>query len=714
MTPERRRRSPHSSSWGSQGAQWEPEATSFALWAPEGSRVQLCLVDDERKERRLPVAERHGDIWTTVVEGISPGQRYGWRVDGPWEPHLGRRFNAAKLLLDPYAKAVDGELLLSEAIYGHRGPDTVRDDTDNLPFVPLSVVTDPSFDWRDDVAPATSWSDTVIYEAHPKGLTRLHTAVPPQLRGTYAGLAHPAVIEHLVSLGVTAVQLLPVHQAISEPSLIRRGLHNYWGYNSIGFFAPHNAYACSGSRGQQVGEFRSMVLELHRAGLEVILDVVFNHTAEGDERGPTLSFRGLGNDGYYRLRHGHRYTDVTGCGATMDLRHPQTLQLVMDSLRYWVTEMHVDGFRFDLAPALGRTDEHFDVHSAFLMAIHQDPVLRTTKLIAEPWDIGPGGYQLGNFRRPWSEWNDKFRDDIRQFWLGDSRSHTGSGVRSLAYRISGSSDVFGGSRRGPDASVNFVTAHDGFTTRDLVTYDHKHNEGNGEHNRDGSNDNRSWNCGTEGETTNPLIGALRRRQMRNLLSTLLLSTGVPMLAAGDEMGRTQKGNNNAYCQDNETSWVSWELAPWQQDLLTFTRSVIALRRNHPVLRQVSFFAGRRVHEQGVKDIAWFSPWGEEMSDAEWFDPGLRTLTCYLWGGVVDIGPRGDVETRLRDATFAVVLHAGAHPTQVTLPSRPWAGSWREVLDTVDERPAPSTRVIPAGATVSRAAWSLGVYAAAGG
>ncbi len=575
--------------------------------------MEICLFDDEEHETRHPLTELTHEIWHGFLPGVHPGQRYGYRVHGRWDPWTGARWNPAKLLLDPYARAVDGDFgatagpdtppALPAQLYGHvrdwpqqQIADTVRDEQDSAPYVPKGVVVggDPGDDtgdeWRDDRRPKTPWPDSVLYELHVRGFTMRHPGIPEHLRGTYAGLAHPAAIEHLVRLGVTAVELLPVHQFAHEDHLVRRGLRNYWGYNSIGYFAPHAGYAATGTRGQQVGEFKRMVRALHDAGIEVILDVVYNHTAEAGELGPTLSLRGIDNRGYYRLQDDpRRYADYTGCGNTLHVVQPQVLRLITDSLRYWVTEMGVDGFRFDLAAALARSMHDVDMLSPFLAVIAQDPVLRRVKLIAEPWDVGSGGYQVGAFPPLWTEWNDRYRDTVRDFWRGAQPD-----VRDLGYRLSGSSDLYAWGGRRPYASVNFITAHDGFTLRDLVTYEHKRNADNGEGNRDGTNDNRAWNCGAEGESDDPGIVALRGRQLRNLLTTLLLSTGVPMLVAGDEMGRTQHGNNNAYCQDSPVSWLDWSLLddPRWCGLADLAARLIALRRSHPVLRRRAFFSGR--------------------------------------------------------------------------------------------------------------------------
>jgi glycogen debranching enzyme GlgX len=626
------------------------DVTNFAVWAPEATRMELCLFGETGAETRLGLTERTLGFWHGRVPGVGHGQRYGFRAHGRWDPYQGARFNPAKLLLDPYARAVSGRYDPRELTYH---------DRDSAPYVPRSVVVDQPFDWGEERRPAVPWSDTVIYELHVNGFTRRHPDVPEELRGTYAGLAHPAVVEYLRDLGVTAVELLPVHQFVSEPKLTARGLTNYWGYNSIGFFAPHHAYSASGDRGGQVTEFKQMVRALHAADIEVILDVVYNHTAEGPPNGPTLSFRGFDDGAYYRQLHG-TYSDVTGCGNTFNTGCQQALTLVMDSLRYWVEEMHVDGFRFDLAPALTRNAHAVDLHGPFLAAAGQDPVLRDVKLIAEPWDATPEGYSVGAFPPPWWEWNDRFRDTVRDFWRGRSDS-----VRDLGYRVSGSSDLYASDDRPPFSSVNFVTAHDGFTLRDLVSYDQRHNEANGEGGRDGTSDNRSWNCGVEGETDDPQVKALRLRQAANLMSTLLLSTGVPMLVAGDERGRTQRGNNNPYCQDNEISWLDWADDPDWSPLTSLTRGLVRLRRAHPVLRQGHFFAGRPVVEGGRKDLSWVHPEGREMVRADWYDRDLRTLGLFLAGDA--IRARGEHGETLKDDSFLVWLHAGDHPITVTLP-----------------------------------------------
>ena len=678
--------------------------TNFALWAAGAEAVELCLFDEEGQETRYQLAEQNFQTWHGHLPGVLPGQRYGYRVHGRWDPWTGARWNPAKLLLDPYARAVDGSFALHDEAYGHvRGwpeqdvADTVRDNRDSARYVPKAVVVHDEDDWSDDRRPKTPWADTVLYELHVKGFTQRLPGVPERLRGSYAGLAHPAAIRHLTRLGVTAVELLPVHQFADEEHLRQRGLRNYWGYNSIAFFAPHGGYSSSGTRGQQVTEFKQMVRALHAAGIEVILDVVYNHTAEGGEGGPTLSLRGIDNAGYYRLQpHNRRaYADYSGCGNTLDTTQPQVLRLVTDSLRYWVNEMGVDGFRFDLAAALARSPYEVSMLAPFLSAVSQDPLLSRVKLIAEPWDIGLGGYQVGNFPPLWTEWNDRYRDTVRDFWRGAVPD-----VRELGDRLAGSSDLYRRGGRRPYASVNFVTAHDGFTLRDLVSYNSKHNEGNGEDNRDGSNDNHSWNCGAEGETDSAPVNALRRRQLRNLAATLLLSTGVPMLVAGDELGRTQGGNNNGYCQDNPVGWVDWSLLdqPQWRSLFQLTSRLIRLRREHPVLRQRAFFNGRPVHPGGLRDLAWFTARGREMTEADWYAPGA-TLGMFLSGK--EMSERDPMGRELSDDSFLLILHAHHRAIRFTLPGAPWAESYETVVDTAleDQAAAPGTRR-PAGASVA--------------
>ena len=662
------------------GATWDGEGTNFSLFSMGAEGVDVCLFDDRGHETRVPLEESTYHVWHGFLPQVGPGQRYGYRVHGPFEPSAGHRFNPHKLLVDPYARAIEGDFRLDPAVFGSaRGRDDQQTVKDSAAFVPKSVVVHDAFPWGEDHhRPHHAWSDTVIYEMHVKGFTAQHPDIPAHLRGTYAGLGHPVAIDHLQHLGVTAVELLPVHHFVSEPHLLRRGLTNYWGYNSLGYFAPHAAYSSSGTRGEQVREFKAMVRSLHAAGIEVLLDVVYNHTAEGAHDGPMLSFRGIDNARYYRLADDPRYyRDYTGCGNTLDARNPHVLQLLMDSLRYWVTEMHVDGFRFDLASALARSMHDVDKLSAFFDVIQQDPVVSKVKLIAEPWDVGEGGYQVGEFPPLWTEWNGKYRDTVRDVWRGDTH-----GVRELAYRLSGSSDLYQDDGRRPYASINFVTAHDGFTLRDLTSYEHKHNEDNGEHNRDGTDDNRSWNCGVEGETVDVSVNELRLRQAKNMLTTLLLSTGVPMLTMGDELRRTQRGNNNAYCQDNELSWVDWEVTPDKQEVYDLVRQLLQLRREHPVFRQKAFFSGRDAGADGVKDLAWFAADGRELTDDEWFDTSQHTLGMYLDGrGIKTRGPRGE---EVVDDSFLLVLHMGASDAEVTLPPSPWAEGYDVVVDTAGE------------------------------
>jgi isoamylase len=666
------------------GATWDGEATNFAVFAEQARAVELCLFDEDGTERRLELPEVTAHTWHGYVPGVGPGQRYGFRVHGPYEPRRGLRCNPAKLLLDPYARAIEGVVDWDDTVFGYRvgDDDLVRDDRDSAPHVPRSVVVHDGFPWGEDRRPTVPWADTVIYEAHVRGFTMRHPDVPEHQRGSYAAMGSPPVIDHLQGLGITTLELQPVHHYISEHAVVRRGFTNFWGYNSVGYFAPEASLSSSGRRGQQVREFKAMVRNLHAAGVEVILDVVYNHTAEGSQLGPTLSFRGLDNRSYYRLRDDDPrfYMDFSGCGNALNVRHPQVLALIMDSLRYWVLEMHVDGFRFDLASALARGFHEVDRLSAFFDLIHQDPVVSQVKLIAEPWDVGEGGYQIGNFPVLWTEWNGRYRDTIRDFWRGAR-----TGVADLAYRLTGSSDLYQSDGRRPYASINFVTAHDGFTLHDLVSYERKHNEANGEGNRDGSDDNRSWNCGVEGPTDDPEIVALRERQKRNLLATLLLSSGVPMLLAGDEMGRTQRGNNNAYCQDNEISWLDWHPDQRGAALLELTRSLIALRSAHPVFRRRRFFQGQAIHGSAVKDIGWFTPDGAEMDEASWRAPDIATLGVFFNGEEIpDRSPRGK---RIVGDSFLLLLHGHPRPVTFTLPGLPWAKEYELVLDTAAERAA---------------------------
>jgi isoamylase len=663
------------------GATWDGAGTNFALFSEVADGVELCLLDGDgdgpRTENRVELTEMDGFVWHGYLPDVGPGQRYAYRVHGRYEPTRGHRCNPAKLLLDPYGKAVDGQVRWHEALFGYRFSDPARSNTaDSAPFMPTNVVINPFFDWGDDRPPRTPYHGTVIYEAHVRGLTLRHPDVLPDQRGTYAGLAHPAVIEHLTRLGVTAVELMPVHQFVPEHELAQRGLTNYWGYNTIAFLAPHNGYASTRAPGAQVGEFKAMVKALHQAGIEVILDVVYNHTAEGDHRGPTLSFRGIDNAAYYRLADEDKryYLDYTGCGNSFNVRSPHALQLIMDSLRYWVLDAHVDGFRFDLAAALARELHDVDRLSAFFDLVQQDPVVSQVKLIAEPWDVGEGGYQVGNFPPLWSEWNGKYRDTVRDFWRGQA-----STMPEFASRLSGSSDLYRTSGRRPVASVNFITCHDGFTLVDLVSYDRKHNEANGEGGADGSDDNRSWNCGAEGPTSDPAILGLRSRQRRNLLATLFCSQGVPMLLAGDELGRTQGGNNNAYCQDNEVSWVDWGLADSQADMLEFACELAAFRHEHPVFRRRRFFGGRPDGGDGLADIAWLTPSGREMADQDWNTPDARAMMVFLNGdAITEPGPRGEP---VWDDTFLILLSAHHEPVTFTLPGPKFGRCWSVALDT---------------------------------
>ena len=662
------------------GATYDGAGTNFALFSEVAERVELCLFDDDGTESRVGLHELDGFVWHGYLPGVSPGQRYGYRVYGPYDPAAGARCNPAKLLLDPYAKAVDGEVTWNQAVFSYPfGHPDRRNNADSAPYVPRSVVINPYFDWDRDRPPRTPYHETVIYEAHVRGLTMEHPVIPGEQRGTYLGLAHPAVISHLHGLGVTAIELMPVHQFINDGQLEERGLSNYWGYNTIGFFAPHNRYAANGARGQQVQEFKSMVRALHEAGIEVILDVVYNHTAEGNHLGPTLSFRGIDNAAYYRLVDDDRryYMDTTGTGNSLLMRHPHVLQMILDSLRYWVLEMHVDGFRFDLAAALARQLNEVDRLSAFFDLVQQDPVVSQVKLIAEPWDVGDGGYHVGNFPPLWSEWNGKYRDTIRDFWRGQPAT-----LPEFAYRLTGSSDLYQQDSRRPVASVNFVTAHDGFTLQDLVSYDRKYNEANGEDNQDGSDDNRSWNCGHEGPTDDPAIRALRARQKRNFLTTLLLSQGVPMLVAGDEMGRTQQGNNNAYCQDNEISWVGWSiLAVDDEELLDYVGKLIRLRAEHPVFRRRRFFRGQAIRggRQRLGDIAWFTLAGEEMTDHDWDLGFAKSLAVFLNGRAIsEPDRRGE---RIQDDSFLLLFNASEDDLAFTIPPRRYGQRWSRTLDT---------------------------------
>jgi isoamylase len=661
--------------------------------------VELCLFDADGREVRVAMPESTGFVWHAYLPRVTPGQRYGYRVHGPWDPGAGHRCAPAKLLLDPYAKAVEGGVTWDPAVFSlesddGRGPDQV----DSAPFVPRSIVVDPAFDWGDDRLPRHPPSTSVIYEVHVKGFTALHPDIPPEIRGTYAGLAHPAAIDHLRSLGVTAVELLPVHQFVHDARLVERGLRNYWGYNSIGFLAPHNGYASQPGGGRQVPEFKAMVRALHAAGIEVILDVVYNHTGEGNQLGPTLSFKGIDNAAYYRLVPSDRarYMDYTGTGNTLNVRHPHSLQLIMDSLRYWIGDMHVDGFRFDLAAALARELHDVDRLSAFFDLIHQDPMINEVKLIAEPWDVGEGGYQVGNFPPQWAEWNGRYRDTIRDFWRGEPEQ-----LADLGYRLTGSSDLYATNGRRPHASVNFVTAHDGFTLADLVSYNEKHNESNGEDNRDGESHNRSFNHGAEGPTDDPAIRAARARHQRNLLTTLFLSQGVPMLLGGDEIGRTQRGNNNGYAQDNELSWFDWEHA--DQALFDFVRRLIALRRAHPVFRRRRWFQDRPIHGREAREIEWYAPDGTPMGVEHWHDPLEQGVGVFLSGtGLVDVDG-----LPVEDDSFFLAFNPHAVDRRFVAPDAGRVTGWQVCLSTAAAQPFPAHgRRIHPGGSISVAAQAI--------
>ena len=661
------------------GATYDGLGTNFSVFSQVAEAVELCLFDDTGHEARFALPEVDAYCWHGYLEHIEPGARYGYRVHGPYKPEAGIRCNPAKLLLDPYAKAVDGEVKWGQAPYGYdlTADDLVPDSTDSAGFMPKALVVDPAFDWGSDHPPRTKWADTIIYETHVKGLTWTHPDIPHHERGTYAAVAHPSIVEHLTRLGVTAVELMPVHHFVHDHRLAKLGLRNYWGYNSIAYLAPYNGYASR--RGHRVvNEFKAMVRALHRAGIEVILDVVYNHTAEGNHLGPTLAFRGIDNASYYRLLDDQPrfYGDSTGTGNTLNVRNPHVLQLMMDSLRYWVLEMHVDGFRFDLAATLARQFHEVDRLSAFFDLIQQDPVISQVKLIAEPWDLGAGGYQVGNFPPLWSEWNGKFRDSMRDYWR-----QGGTPIGELAERLTGSSDLYAATGRSPFASINFITCHDGFTLQDLVSYNDKHNQANGEDGRDGTDDNRSWNCGVEGPTRDPVVLGIRRQQVRNFLASLLLTQGVPMLLGGDELGRTQAGNNNAYCQDSALSWYDW--ARVDQALLDWTRQLIALRRAHPVFRRRRFFQGRPLRgtatSDRLPDIGWFRPDGDEMTDSDWDVGYAKSLGVFLNGRAI---PDPDVHGRpIVDDSFYLILNAWDQEIHFTLPGSRWAPAWRAVLDT---------------------------------
>jgi isoamylase len=682
------------------GATYDGWGTNFSLFSEVAERVELCLFGPDGRETRVPMPESTGFVWHAYLPQVIGGQRYGYRVHGPWNPWNGDRCNPAKLLMDPYAKAFEGQVEWNAAVFAYRGddPDGSPDPADSAPFMPRSVVVDPDFDWEADRRPRHPPNRSVIYELHVKGFTARHPDIPPEIRGTYAGLAHPVAIEHLTSLGVTAVELLPVHQFIHDAHLVERGLRNYWGYNTLGFLAPHNGYANATGGMDQVVEFKSMVKALHAAGIEVILDVVYNHTAEGNHLGPMLSFKGIDNAAYYRLMASDRrhYMDYTGTGNTLNVRHPHSLQLIMDSLRYWIRDMHVDGFRFDLAAALARELHDVDRLSAFFDLIHQDPMINEVKLIAEPWDVGEGGYQVGNFPPQWSEWNGRYRDTIRDFWRGSPEP-----LADFGYRLTGSSDLYATNGRRPHASVNFVTAHDGFTMADLVAYNDKHNEANGEGNRDGESYNRSWNHGVEGPTDDPAVRMARSQDQRNLLATLFLSQGVPMLLGGDEIGRTQLGNNNGYAQDNEISWFDWERA--DLDLLEFVRRLVAFRQAHPAFRRRRWFQDRPIHGEEAREIEWFAPDGTQMGVDHWHDRLDQGLGVFISGdGLVDIDglPVGD-------DSFYLAFNPHDERRRFVLPDQARAATWQVCLDTAAARPFPARgRRLGAGATLVTAGHSI--------
>ncbi len=663
------------------GANWDGKGTNFAIYSENATRVELCLFDSEDQETRILLTEVNNFVWHGYVPGVGPGQHYGFRVHGPYDPAGGHRFNPNKLVIDPYAKALDGKVEHGDAIFGYTFGDPAEDlsfcEIDDADYIPKAVVVDEAFDWEGDELLQTPAHETIIYETHVKGFTKLHPDIPEELRGTYAALGHPAAIAYLQSLGITAVELLPVHHFLAHPGhLVTHGLKNYWGYDSICYLAPYAGYSADKDPGQQVQEFKEMVKSLHAGGIEVILDVVYNHTGEGNQMGPTISLRGIDNAVYYRLVEDQPryYMDFTGCGNSLNVSHPQVLKLIMDSLRYWVLEMHVDGFRFDLASALAR--ELYEVNSlaAFFDIIHQDPVLSNVKLIAEPWDVGEGGYQVGKFPLLWSEWNGKYRDTVRDFWRGED-----SLLAEFAYRFTGSSDLYEDNGRLPGASINFITAHDGFTLNDLVSYNEKHNEANGEENRDGESHNRSWNCGEEGETDDPEVLELRNRQRRNFLVTLMLSQGVPMLVSGDELGRTQKGNNNVYCQDNELSWIDWDLQESNAQLLDFTRQLIYFRRRNPVFRRRRWFQGRAIHGSRVSDIGWYNPDGGIMTEEQWNAGFAKAIGVFLNGE--EIPARGSRNERIMGDSFLLFFNAHYEMIEFLIPEKLQQHRWQVVIDT---------------------------------
>ncbi len=677
------------------GATWQETGTNFAIFSEHAEGVELCLVGADGAETRIALKHRTGFVWHAFVEGVSPGQRYAYRASGKYEPEAGLRFNPNVRLIDPYAKALCGAQEWSAGSFAYdagAGKEDLAPSAENASGAPLSLVTEPRFDWGNDQRPNIPFHELIVYEAHVRGLTIQHPEVPEDLRGTYLGMCHPAVIRHLQELGVNAIELMPVHAFVDDQHLLERGLKNYWGYNSIGFFAPDPRYRAGADSGAELTQFKELVKAMHSAGIEVILDVVYNHTAEGNHLGPTMSFRGIDNPSYYRLvdDNARFYMDYTGTGNTLNVRHPQTLQLIMDSLRYWVTDMHVDGFRFDLAAALARSLHEVDQLSSFFMLIHQDPTLSQVKMIAEPWDVGPGGYQVGNFPSRWAEWNGRYRDAIRAFWRGD-----GGTASELAYRLTGSSDIYENDGRKPYMSINFVTAHDGFTLRDLVSYAGKHNEANGEDNRDGNDNNLSFNCGAEGATDDQGVRALRQKQQRNLLATVLLSQGTPMISHGDEVGRTQQGNNNAYCQDSALSWLDWKLDDEQRKLLEFTRKLAALRHGHPVLRRSTFFKGRQLRGSEVSDVMWLRHDGAPMSDEDWANTDTRSLGVFYSGeGLDDVDAQG---APLRDDDMLLLFNSHYEPIDFLLPFSDDERAWDLLVDTENDTAQESK---PGGATTT--------------
>lgn len=666
------------------GATWDGKGVNFAIYSENATAVELCLfshAEDETESIKINITERTDFVWHIYLPGVQPRQLYGYRIHGPYEPGNGLRFNANKLLIDPYAKCIAGSINWHPALFGYITGNEEQDlsfsNENSAPYMAKAVVIDPRFDWEGDQPPKIPFYKTIIYEAHVKGFTQLHADIPENIRGTYAAIYHPATIQYLKDLGITAIELMPIHYFLTDHMLEEKGLTNYWGYNTLGYFAPETRYASSGVLGEQVTEFKTMVKELHKAGIEVILDVVYNHTGEGNQMGPTLSFRGVDNSSYYRLAEDKRYyIDYTGTGNTLNANLPSVLRLIMDSLRYWILEMHVDGFRFDLAATLARELHEVNRLSSFFDIIHQDPVISQVKLIAEPWDVGEGGYQVGNFPPGWAEWNGKYRDCIRDYWRGAE-----SMLGEFAERFTGSSDLYHGDGRRPTASINFITAHDGFTLNDLVSYNEKHNIANGEDNNDGDNSNRSWNCGAEGDTEDAAVIKLRKQQKRNFLTTLFLSQGVPMLVAGDELGRTQKGNNNAYCQDNEISWIDWQ--HMDKELLEFTRHLIQLRKSHPSFRRRKWFQGIPIRGKGAEDIAWFLPDGAEMTEEHWKQDFAKTLAVYLNGeGIRSLGDNGE---RIIDDNFFIIFNASAEDIKYTMPDKKYGDQWTKIIDTANDK-----------------------------